>query len=492
MQEATPARFMQRKLFSNMAIMVGINLLIKPFWILVIDVAVQDKVGYEAYGEYISMFNLALILTMLLDFGINNYNSSTIANNPEILSAQFSQLVSLKLVLSFIYLVLTVLLAFIYGFSSGLIIWVLVLAFNQVLAHFSTFIRSNLTGLQLFRTDAWLSALDRAVMILLGLMMLGGLLFAPSISHFIFIQTIGYAAVVVVALLLVWPYLQSFSIRFSKELLVDIFRKTYPFAILAFIMLLYSKWDVLMMKKMLDDGDMQNGIYARAGRILEAATLMVGSTATIMLPLFARMIGKQDNLTPISKSLLAILVYPVTVFAIWASVYNRDVMGLLPVGDNELVYQVFAILILAFVPYTCMYVFGSMLTAKGLIRLLIIWCGIGLLISLVANMLFIPLWGALGTAVATLLTQSFVGFGKMFWAIRKIKLNFSTKDMLLFPLFILTTAGFMWWLQSIKLSFIVSALLGATWYLVYVLLTNQINVNKLLAQISDLRHKRQQ
>lgn len=475
-----------------MAMMVGINLLIKPFWILVIDVAVQDKVGYEAYGEYISMFNLALILTMLLDFGINNYNSSTIANKPEILTEQFSQLVSLKLLLSGVYLVLTLLLAMVYGFSPGLIVWVLVLAFNQVLAHFSTFIRSNLAGLQFFRTDAWLSALDRAVMILLGLMMLGGLFFVPSISHFILIQTIGYAAVVVVALLLVWPYLHSFSIRFNRALLADIFRKTYPFAILAFIMLLYSKWDVLMMKKMLDDGDVQNGIYARAGRILEAATLMIGSTATIMLPLFARMIGNQENLTPISKSLIVVLVYPVAVFAIWASIYNRDVMGLLPVGDSEQVFQVFSILILAFIPYTCMYVFGSMLTAKGLIRLLVIWCGVGLLISLAANALLIPMWGALGAALATLLTQSFVGFGKMYWAIRKIKLDFTIKDTLAFPLFMIGTACLMWWFRSIELSFIISAMLGAAWYFIYIVLTQQINVQKMWAQINQFRHNRQQ
>jgi O-antigen/teichoic acid export membrane protein len=475
-----------------MAMMVGINLLIKPFWILVIDVAVQDRVGYEAYGEYISMFNLALILTMLLDFGINNYNSSSIANNPEILSAQFSQLVSLKLLLSVVYLILTFILAIVYGFSIGLVGWVLLLAFNQVLAHFSTFIRSNLTGLQFFRTDAWLSALDRAVMILLGLMMLGGVLFVPSISHFIWIQTLGYTAVVIVALLLVWPYLTSISIRFNRDLLSDIFRKTYPFAILAFIMLLYSKWDVLMMKKMLQDGDIQNGIYARAGRILEAATLMVGSTATIMLPLFARMIGNQENLTPISKSLIAVLIYPVAVFAIWASIYHRDVMGLLPVGDSELVFEVFAILILTFIPYTCMYVFGSMLTAKGLIRLLVIWCSIGLAISLAVNAVLIPKWGAIGAAIATLLTQSFVGFGKMYWAIRKIKLDFTVKDILAFPFFMIGTASLMWWLRSSELSFIISAMLGAAWYLIYVVLTQQINVQKMWAQINQFRHNRQQ
>jgi O-antigen/teichoic acid export membrane protein len=85
---------MQKKVLSSIGLVFVVNILIKPLWILVIDRGVQNTLGYEAYGEYAGMFSISIILTMLLDFGINNYNSSTIANNPESVTKQFSELVS--------------------------------------------------------------------------------------------------------------------------------------------------------------------------------------------------------------------------------------------------------------------------------------------------------------------------------------------------------------------------------------------------------------
>jgi O-antigen/teichoic acid export membrane protein len=460
---------MQKKLFSNMALLLGINLLIKPIWILVIDVSVQNKVGYESYGEYISMFNLALILTMLLDFGINNYNSTSIAKDPQILGKQFSQLISLKILLSAIYILSTLALAKMYGFSSTALYMILLLSVNQVIAHFGTYIRSNFLGLQLFKTDAWLSAMDRAVMIILGVLMLAGYVFETKISHFILIQSIGYISVLLLSFRLVWPHIHTFSLSFDSRLLFDIFKKTYPYAILVFIMLLYSKWDVLFIKKMLSDGNLQNGIYARAGRILEAATLMIGSAATIMLPLFARMIGNKDDLTPIIKSLLTLVAFPVITFSIWASVNNRDVMGMLPVGENESVFSVFSILILVFIPQTFIYIFGALLTAGGYLRTLIIICSIGLLISLVANIWLIPYYGAIGAAIAALITQVTVGFGKVYWAIIKMKISYSLFDSISMFLYILMISLVAFWLNYIEINFVIAGVVLFVMYTVYAL-----------------------
>ena len=67
---------MPKKILANLFLLLAINLLIKPFWILGIDRTVQNTVGNQAYGQYMVLFNLSVMLTMLLDFGINNYTSS--------------------------------------------------------------------------------------------------------------------------------------------------------------------------------------------------------------------------------------------------------------------------------------------------------------------------------------------------------------------------------------------------------------------------------
>ena len=50
---------MQRKFVTNLALVLALNLLIKPFWILGIDRAVQNAVGTEQYGFYYAIFNFS-------------------------------------------------------------------------------------------------------------------------------------------------------------------------------------------------------------------------------------------------------------------------------------------------------------------------------------------------------------------------------------------------------------------------------------------------
>ena len=56
--------------YRSLSLLIGLNLLVKPLWILGIDRPVQNIVGHEAYGTYFALFNLTLILNILLDMGI--------------------------------------------------------------------------------------------------------------------------------------------------------------------------------------------------------------------------------------------------------------------------------------------------------------------------------------------------------------------------------------------------------------------------------------
>ena len=50
---------LQRRLFSGMLWLLLLNLLVKPFWLLGVEVGVQNAVGSEAYGFYFAIFNLS-------------------------------------------------------------------------------------------------------------------------------------------------------------------------------------------------------------------------------------------------------------------------------------------------------------------------------------------------------------------------------------------------------------------------------------------------
>ena len=69
---------MQKKKFIfDLAILLILNLLIKPFWILGIEPQVQLKVGDISYGEFAALFNFSLMMNILLDFGLTNFINKT-------------------------------------------------------------------------------------------------------------------------------------------------------------------------------------------------------------------------------------------------------------------------------------------------------------------------------------------------------------------------------------------------------------------------------
>jgi len=98
---------MQRKFITNLALVLALNLLIKPFWILGIDRAVQNAVGTEQYGFYYSIFGFSFLLNILLDLGITNFNNKNISQNNHLLSKHFASIVLLRILLTVIFTIVT-------------------------------------------------------------------------------------------------------------------------------------------------------------------------------------------------------------------------------------------------------------------------------------------------------------------------------------------------------------------------------------------------
>ena len=157
-----------------------------------IEPAVQNAVGNAGYGEYFILFNFSFLLNIILDFGVTNFNNKNIAQNNHLLTKHFSSLFTLKLALGVLYLVITIIMGTVMGYEYRYMKLLFILAINQFLISMIAYLRSNLLGLHLFKTDSFVSVADRVIMIGLCLMLLGrwfGL--EISIMTFVYAQTIG-------------------------------------------------------------------------------------------------------------------------------------------------------------------------------------------------------------------------------------------------------------------------------------------------------------
>ena len=132
-----------REFLINIFFLLFINLLIKPFFIFGIDLAVQNRVGTE-YGMYFALLNFTYILQILNDFGVQNFNNRHVSRHPHLMEKYFPKLLSLKLVLGAVYLTASLLIAiFIAAYDRAVWPLLLVLLFNQVLVQAVLFLRTG-------------------------------------------------------------------------------------------------------------------------------------------------------------------------------------------------------------------------------------------------------------------------------------------------------------------------------------------------------------
>ncbi|HOT89406.1 MAG TPA: oligosaccharide flippase family protein, partial [Bacteroidales bacterium] len=333
---------MLKKFLKNIALVLFLNLLIKPFWILGIDRTVQNVVGVADYGFYYSIFSFSFLLNILLDFGITNFNNKNIAQNNHLLRKHLSSIIVLKLLLAFIYLFISLICAFLIGYDSTQVLLLVILAFNQFLISFVLYLRSNLSGLHLFKVDSFISVLDRSIMIIIcAILLWGNLPIQFSIRWYVFAQTIAYFLTAVITLIIVFKKAKSKFLKLNWNLPFSlmIIKKSFPFAILVLLMTFYNRIDTVMMERMLPDasvsedymhsGEVQSGIYASAYRLLDATNMIAYLFSVLLLPLFAKMLKFKESVESLVKLSFSLLFTGAVIVSFTSYFYSEDIMRLL-------------------------------------------------------------------------------------------------------------------------------------------------------------------
>jgi len=87
-----PSRF-----YSSLGLLIILNVIVKPVWIFGIDRQVQNVVGTEVYGIYFSLFNLSVVFSFLLDWGLTTFFNRQLASQKENLIDRTGSFLLIKL-----------------------------------------------------------------------------------------------------------------------------------------------------------------------------------------------------------------------------------------------------------------------------------------------------------------------------------------------------------------------------------------------------------
>ena len=409
--------------------MVFVNLLIKPFWVFGIDRTVQNNVGESEYGLYFAIFNFTYLFQILLDFGLQNYNSRQVASENNKINELLPSILVFKTMLFLVYLVICVAVAYPLGYLAKPFIWIILC--NQILLSFNIYLRSNVSAHQHFITDALLSVLDKLLMIIFCVILIWGNLpsFPLNIFNFALAQFAAYAITFTVCLFFSFGLTDKLVFKFSLKDFLQIAKETMPYAVIHFLMTTYYRVDAVMLEKLQGtDGAAESGIYAQGYRIMESLNNIGYLFASILLPLFAYKIAQKTEIRTLLKSSISIIFCVSVSIIVCMFFYKTEIMSILYSTSNvEYSAEVFGYLLLNFFPVAILYVIGTLLTANQNFRLMIYTLLVAVVLNISLNFYLITHFGAKGAGQATLITQFFMLISYTIYCLSVFKLKFNYK-----------------------------------------------------------------
>lgn len=428
---------MKRKFITNLVLIILLNLLIKPLWIFGIDRHVQNMFP-DQFGLYSALFNFSFILSIFFDLGLTNYNNRHISQNHHLLRKYFSSIVVLKLMLGLLYGLVAFGLAIALGHTrSEELNLLFFLVLSQLLVSFTLYLRSNVAGMQMHTANSVLSVLDRGLMIGFCAILIWGRISGVkfSIAWFVYAQTAAYLVTAVISFLIVGWKSKFPKLRYDHKFFIVVVRQSWPYALLALLMVAYTRIDVIMLEAMLrPKGAIEVAIYYNGFRMFDATYQFALLFAVLLLPIFSKMIKERQDVNGLTLLSSLLLFIPTIALAIGSQVYRTEIMDLLYDHNIQESSAFFGILMFSFLGMAGTIIYGTLLTANGNLKVLNITSAIAVAINISLNLILIPRYQAFGAAVSCLVTQLFAGLSQ--FAITAVKFKFKVNYGLIVRLII--------------------------------------------------------
>lgn len=482
---------MNKKFLKNIIFLLFINLLIKPFWILGIDVAVQNLVGDTSYGLYLAITQFSYLFYILLDLGLTNFNNRNIAQNNQLLSKHFVGISQAKIFLTVLYFIVIFVIGWLIGYRGEQLKLLAIVGFNQVLLSFILYVRSNISALLLFKTDSLLSVLDRVLMILIcGFLLWSGLFPREyfNVYTYIYAQTISYIITLGIAIAIVLRHTGKLTIRINIPFVIMIIKKSLPFALLVLLMSFYNRLEPVLIERLLpeDIAASQAGVYARAWRLFDAGNNISYLFSVILLPLFAAIIKKKENLQDLVKQSFSIMLSMTCIIAVLCIFYSNKFMEILYSGqNNEASSMILMILMGSFVSVSVTYIFGTLLTANGNLKQLNIVAACGVVLNITLNCLFIPHFQAVGAAFTSLCVQFVTCVIQFFIAKKIFSLTLGASFWFRLVAFLVLISITTYVSTTLTYSWGISFMIAAALCIVMAFITKMLNYNEIKELVSS-------
>lgn len=357
-------------------------------------------VGPSQYGIFSAAASLGGILAFFTQFGFSALINREVANNPQEGAKNTYLYLFIELVNSIFVLLLLLPLSIFLGFQEQGILICFCLTISEICRGAKQTLRGVYRGNSQFKSETILLTLERLT---LGLIASLVLVFSKNLI----LVTAAFAGVRVIDLFIVILILgRQFKLfsAITPETVLNAVKKAYPFALTGILWVVYYQIDLLMLNTL--STSEQVGFYSASYRIFE---IFLTLPRIIFLVSFTKFARCHFNDKPkLSKELfqsVILLILFVLPFILTAGLLSGPIVNI--IYGSSFYAAIPSLIIL--LPSLGIKMFGTLIqyffeaTNREKILPPILFATV--IFNISANAILIPLWGALGAAFATLISE---------------------------------------------------------------------------------------
>lgn len=369
-----------------------------------VSVILARYLAPQGFGLLAFALSFASLFGIIPGFGMGSMSLRDVARHPEHLSQYVSNGLIAKLALAAVTLVAIGLGTAIAQFPADKTLIVLLAGVFMIL---DTNVRYTLSFFQAAQRMSTVAVVNLAVhlgWVILSLAVVG---LRAGVVELLAVRVLVTAVGLVASVVLIDRRLQRIAWTFDVPFVWHLMKASFPFALFRLKHTLYTDIDTVMLSAM--RGDVMTGWYAAANKLLRVFRFIPTGAFGAILPAMAR--SSRDSQADLSEALSRSCKY--------LAIIGLPIAGGACVLANELVLWLFgsayqpAALALQLISWSLLFEFLNSATVAGIAavnrerqgsRYLIV----GALFSGLSNLVVVPLFGHLGAAATTVMTESLV------------------------------------------------------------------------------------
>ena len=256
---------------------------------------------------------------------------------------------------------------------------------------------------------------------------------------------------------------------FDFSIIKNILKSAWPFALLVGFSAIYNRIDVIIITRLLDYP--QTGLYTAAYKFFDLLNFFPASVSHVLFPVLAGLMIqlKISEVRAVLEKYLRLMIAVALPLAMGGTILSKQLILLMTNGDIRYLQSapVLAILIWA-IAILFIYIPVNSLIISQLTKKAMVVTGTNVLINIIGNIIFIPIYGIKAAAIMTVISEAIQGIF-YFYFVRKNITDFAFLSIFWKPALASAIMGFAVW-QVKDMSLIISLALGAGVYLLVLLM----------------------